>query len=915
VTAPGGGAPIGVTFTEKGADPVIGAVRELAAQIKQLRTVQDDTRRSGELLTKAQAGLRDVLVRLAQLLAVQRLAAFTKDTIDATAEIGRLADRTGITVETLSALGQVADDNGQSLQDLGNMFKVLSRSVTELESGSPDAVRAFAAIGLTAKDLAGLSLDQRIERIAAAFAKLPDPTKATAASLKIFGKSGDETINILKQINAVGLEGLRNQAREIGALVTEEQVRQAKEFNKSLNDLKDALQGIVRITAGGLLPGVSQEINDIASAVGQLSDANKRLLGVGTGVLAAALFGGVVGGPIGAGVGAAIAAVLLLIAKNASAAADEFERLSKADPVFLQASLDAKRAELAAAQAELEAAKRQAVGARGDRGDFLPRGFTALAGRVEKLQAEVGVLEKALAARQQAGAAAPAGTAGPTQVAPELLAARFAAIKAAADRELAYFKLIAQGKVAADQAAFDQGLISLRQFFTDRRATIAEETQKEIAALRAERAGLVSQQAQTVAGTPEAIKAASQIADVDEKVREARERGRQELAAADAEELQRVRQIGQERLGFEQKVLEAKGQTVAAAIIGAEQEVRAFRDLLNQEGITGAEQDAQAAGLEQLLVTRVQLTDLQDQASRALAEIDRQRQAITNEVTVGTLTEVQGQQQIAALEASRLPQLRAIAAAALAAAEALGDPAAIANAQQLNQQLDDLATSANLAAQRTAQLTEGLIQAGESDLGNFFANVATNVSNLGDVFRQFFQSVLADLARLEGQFLESSIFRAILGAGGAAILGAGAGGIFGVDSGGGAGVFFGALGGPVPGTGMGDIVPAMLSPGEHVLTRSDAKTLARAGLLPIPGRSVLWNLRQFTVPRFFAAGGPVGGVAPLPAPSAAARATIDGLIHVTHDEGLIIRVMRGAFLRIAGENRRELRDLTEGSGF
>jgi hypothetical protein len=40
-----------------------------------------------------------------------------------------------------------------------------------------------------------------------------------------------------------------------------------------------------------------------------------------------------------------------------------------------------------------------------------------------------------------------------------------------------------------------------------------------------------------------------------------------------------------------------------------------------------------------------------------------------------------------------------------------------------------------------------------------------------------------------------------------------------------------------------------------------------------------------------------------------------GAIDVTHDPSLILTVLEGSFLRVAAKNRRELRDLTQGSGF
>ena len=59
------------------------------------------------------------------------------------------------------------------------------------------------------------------------------------------------------------------------------------------------------------------------------------------------------------------------------------------------------------------------------------------------------------------------------------------------------------------------------------------------------------------------------------------------------------------------------------------------------------------------------------------------------------------------------------------------------------------------------------------------------------------------------------------------------------------GVFYAATGGQVPGTGSGDTVPAMLTPGEFVLRKSVVRALG------------IDNLRAMNNMQFFADGGPV----------------------------------------------------------
>jgi len=249
---------VGVVFSVSGQDPVIQAVQQLDQRLQHLQTTQKQTAESTGILARSADGLRDLVTRLAGAFAVERMVAFGKEAINAAAEIGRLSERTGVTTETLSALKQVTEDQGLTIDDLATSFKFLAKNMTALEEGSPKASRAFALIGLSAKDLKGLSLDQALQKVSDAFDRFGDGPGKIAAAVALLGKSGDIALPVLKQIAEQKLTGLTEEARQLGILVSPEQAQQAREFAKAMHDLGDSFEGLARTTLGPILPGLAQ---------------------------------------------------------------------------------------------------------------------------------------------------------------------------------------------------------------------------------------------------------------------------------------------------------------------------------------------------------------------------------------------------------------------------------------------------------------------------------------------------------------------------------------------------------------------------------------------------------------------------------------------------------------------------------
>ena len=421
----------------------------------------------------------------------------------------------------------------------------------------------------------------------------------------------------------------------------------------------------------------------------------------------------------------------------------------------------------------------------------------------------------------------------------------------------------------------EQGRADFAQFketFKTDLQRIADEATREIKPIeipvRARTAAIgATDEAAERAGAAAARQANAEAAKAErEAARLAEERRRAEEAA------------GRARFDIEQRLLELTGQQREARLRALDEEIAKQRELLAAGGGVTSTDEQSFARIRQVEVARIDFEDATSRAQQALEQLANARERINQDVELGITTQREGQLEIARIEAARLPVMQELAAAALTAAQASGDPALIAQAEQLNLQLGQIAVSVAKAEDGWIRFREQASQAIGDDLVNWLTDGIKQVDSLGDAFRQLGDTILATLQRIAvEQFIRPQIeswvgsLFGLFGSGGMSglspisitaqrIPGYAAGGQ--IDATGG-----GLIRGP--GTGTSDSIRAITTAGRPLLV-SNEEFIVRASVVRRPG--VLSLLHQLNaghprpvvpggVPRF-AEGGMVGtGVA------------------------------------------------------
>jgi hypothetical protein len=185
---------------------------------------------------------------------VSGFTGMVRDAINAGDALHDLKMRTGVSVEALSVLGKVATKSGASPEALTVGFRNLSKAVENLRAGNKEAVASFAALGISAKDIDGLSLDQVFVKIADAQEKFADGSGKSATMSQIFGRAGEALIPTLHELADGGFARAKAQAEAFGGVISEDFANKADVFNDTLEDMRTAVGGLGIAIADQALP-------------------------------------------------------------------------------------------------------------------------------------------------------------------------------------------------------------------------------------------------------------------------------------------------------------------------------------------------------------------------------------------------------------------------------------------------------------------------------------------------------------------------------------------------------------------------------------------------------------------------------------------------------------------------------------
>jgi ribosomal protein S11 len=234
ITADTAGIGRGVNKTEQMLGKLSKSASSAAGSLRTLVGIEIGTRLASAFSSAASAAV-DYAQRVTQSVAA----------------MDDLAQRTGASTDALQGFQVAADLAG--VQNLEGALQKVTVVLGDAANGSESAQKAFAKIGLSVEDLMSLSPEDQFRAVAEAISAIPDSASQAAAAVDLFGKSGVELLPLF----ASNLEEIETRAKQLGIVLSGDQVGAITEMDDALLMVRKTFDGIIGQVTANLAPVVT----------------------------------------------------------------------------------------------------------------------------------------------------------------------------------------------------------------------------------------------------------------------------------------------------------------------------------------------------------------------------------------------------------------------------------------------------------------------------------------------------------------------------------------------------------------------------------------------------------------------------------------------------------------------------------
>lgn len=180
------------------------------------------------------------------------------DRINSNAGLAKTAKRVGLGVEKFQELSFAARSVGVDAETMADAVKDLNVKITDAAGGAQAYEDALNKIGLSSKELVGLSVDKQFEKFADAMAK------ASAENRRFVADEINDSMFQLNPLLEQGSEGLKRmakEARELNAVMSDVDIASMEQASRDINNMKAGFEGLTNELVISLTPSLSKFVS------------------------------------------------------------------------------------------------------------------------------------------------------------------------------------------------------------------------------------------------------------------------------------------------------------------------------------------------------------------------------------------------------------------------------------------------------------------------------------------------------------------------------------------------------------------------------------------------------------------------------------------------------------------------------
>ena len=213
-----------------------------------------------------------------------------KSSLNATDSLSKTASKLGTTTESLSKLRYAADLTGVSTQTMDMAMQRFTRRTAEAAKGTGEAKGAIKELGLNAKELVDMPLEERMLLLSDAFSKQTNESDKLRLAFKLFDSEGAALVNTLGA-GSGALRDMFNEAESLGLVMSQQAASGVEDTVDSITKLKGLMDGFISQTVAAFAPAVKAMTDELVKFGLTAADGNVANVGQ---VIAKSLIGGLV---------------------------------------------------------------------------------------------------------------------------------------------------------------------------------------------------------------------------------------------------------------------------------------------------------------------------------------------------------------------------------------------------------------------------------------------------------------------------------------------------------------------------------------------------------------------------------------------------------------------------------------------
>jgi phage-related protein len=256
---------------EKKADGFGDEVKEAANKADDAR---ERFRKLGDTLKTIGRALAIGLVAIGTA-AIAAGTALLKTTVDAAAYADEMLTQssiTGMSVEKLQAYSYAAELVDVSLETMTSSMAKNIKSMSNASQGSAKFADAYKELGVSVTNADGTLRDSEAVywEVIDALGNVSNETERDALAMQLFGKSAQDLNPLIAQ-GSEGIAALTEEAKRMGAVLSEESIEKLGQFDDSVQRLKQGSLAAKRVIGTVLLPQLQTLADSGVSLLGQFT--------------------------------------------------------------------------------------------------------------------------------------------------------------------------------------------------------------------------------------------------------------------------------------------------------------------------------------------------------------------------------------------------------------------------------------------------------------------------------------------------------------------------------------------------------------------------------------------------------------------------------------------------------------------